>query len=282
MERRLGYEYRDTFIHNLHPFAKLVFVNSLAAIGAAYYDIRYLIPLLLLAAYIYLKTEAPTQWIKTFLKFWIIMAINPLTLFWTTFMANPKLYKVLPQEFVSKVIIQITPPGTPILGYTAITYGTLYYWVAGQFRTPYAFMMACVLVYTLNMSDLAQALAGTGIPSHFLFMVTGSYRFVSVLLRMLMSTQDALKLRGWDPKSKDPIKTISTSMPFAASVARRFPSSVHQVAMQMEIRAFTSHRRIPQWRPLRLRSFEIVMMVCSILAVITTQYLLFRYNIGMI
>ena len=112
--------------------------------------------------------------------------------------ASPKFYKVLPQDFVSTVVFQVTPPGTPIFGYTAITYGTLYYWVARRLRGPITFMMAAVLVYTLNMSDLAQSLAGTGIPSHFLFMITGGYRFVSVFANMITNTQNAIKLRGWD------------------------------------------------------------------------------------
>lgn len=280
--RRLGYEYHDTFIHNLHPYAKLVFVNALAAIGLTYLDIRFLIPLLAIAIYIYHKTEVPTRWLKTFFKFWLIMTMNPVSLFWTIFMASPRLYKVLPQEFVSHVVLQITPPGTPIFGYTAITYGTLYYWIAGRFRTPISFMMACVLVYTLNMSDLAQALAGTGLPSHFLFMITGGYRFVSVFARMITNTQNAIKLRGWEVKTKNPFKIVNLSMPFAMSIARRFPSAVHSVSLQMEIRAFKSHRKVPRWRYVPLSSFEIILIICSILGVVIAQYLLFRYNIGMI
>jgi energy-coupling factor transporter transmembrane protein EcfT len=282
LRNRLGYEYRDTFIHNLHPYAKIVFVNALAAIGLTYLDIRFLIPLLAIAVYVYQKTEVPIDWIKTFFKVWLIMTMNPVSLFWTIFMASPKFYKVLPQDFVSTVVLQVTPPGTPIFGYTAITYGTIYYWIARRLQTPITFMMAAVLVYTLNMSDLAQSLAGTGLPSHFLFMITGGYRFVSVFAKMITNTQNAIKLRGWEVKTKNPLKIVTLGMPFAMSIARRFPGAVHNVSLQMEIRAFASHRKIPRWRHMSLTLFEIILIVCSILVVATAQYLLFKYDIGMI
>lgn len=282
MKRRLGYEYRNTFIHNLHPYTKLVFVNALAAIGLTYFDIRFLIPILAIAVYVYHKTEVPVEWFKTFIKVWLIMFMNPVSLFWTIFMASPKFYKVLPQDFVSTVVFQVTPLGTPIFGYTAITYGTLYYWVARRLRTPITFMMAAVLVYTLNMSDLAQALAGTGLPSHFLFMITGGYRFVSVFAKMITNTQNAIKLRGWEVKTKNPFKIVNLSLPFAMSITRRFPGAVHNVSRQMEIRAFKSHSKVPRWRYTPLNFFEIILIILSFLGVATAQYLLFKYNIGMI
>ena len=279
---RLGYEYQNTFLHNLHPFSKSILLGSLAIVGSTYWDLHFLLPMVFIGYLIYVKTGAPMNWIKTFVKIWLIASMNPASMILSFFMVNPSLYKVLPREFVSQVVFQITPPGTPLVGYTAITYGTLYFLVSSRIRAPFSFMMGCLIAYTLNPSDFAQAMAGIGVPSHFLFMFTGGHRFTSVFVSLITDVQNALKLRGWEIKSKNPFKIIKDVYPLTAGIGRKFPSIVNRVAIMMEARAFEVSIPVVAWRNIQADNLDYLVAGTSLLFLFIAEYLLIVHNIGMI
>lgn len=279
---RLGYEYKNTFLHNLHPFSKTILLGSLAILGSTYWDLYFLLPLVFIGYLAYIKTGAPTNWIKKFLKIWFIASMNPASMMLSIFMVNPSLYKVLPEEFVSHVVLQITPPSTPLVGYTAITYGTLYFLASSRIRAPFSFMMGCLLAYTLNPSDFAQAMAGIGIPSHFLFMFTGGHRFTSVFVSLITNVMNALKLRGWEIKSKNPFVVIKDVYPLTGGIGRKFPSIVNRLAIVMEARAFEVAIPVIAWRKIQATNRDYLVGVTSVLFLLMAEYLLIVHNIGMI
>lgn len=282
----LQYRYRDSFLHRLHPLVKIVFFITMGTFESIYWDLRFLFPLLIFTLILIKTSKIPRTLFKYTLAFWVAMWINPLNFLFSSLMAPSAFFKVLPKDFVSRVVFQITPQGFPIFGYTAVTYGTLYYYFASRFKGLVTLSIASLSIHTINLSDMVQVLIWMRMMNIMVLAFMMQYRFAIVFQRKIELLLRSLRLRGWRISRSRDLRIllkdfVRARKPFALGLGLGFVdviSGLHKVVM---IRGF----RMGKIHPLRLHPFSridyLVSTIC-ISSLLIALYLLLCYNIGMI
>ena len=282
----LQYRYRDSLLHKLHPLVKLAFFITLGTLESIYWDLRFLFPLLLFTLILIKTSKIPRTLFKYTLAFWVAMWINPLNFIFSSFMAPSAFFKVLPKDFVSRVVFQITPAGFPVFGYTAVTYGTLYYYFASRFKGLVTLSIASLSIHTINLSDMVQVLIWMRMMNIIVLAFMMQYRFAIVFQRKIELLLRSLRLRGWRISRSRDLRIllkdfVRARRPFALGLGLGFVdviSGLHKVVM---IRGF----RIGKIYPSRLHHFSLTdyfVSAVSILSILVALYLMIFYNIGMI
>ena len=280
------YKYRDTFLHNLHPMVKILFFITLGYLKGLYWDLRLIVPLLVLNLALIWTSKIPRTLFKYTLAFWGALWLSPGALITSSLMARSAFFKVLPQDFVTHEIVQITPEGFPILGYTAVTYGTLYYYLASRLRALMNLTIMSLSIHTLNFSDIVQVLIWLRLPHIAVLGFMMQYRFAVVFQRKMELLLRSLRLRGWHlPRSRDPRILlrgfVQLRKPFAIGLGLLFVNATLGLYKVITIRGF---KRV-KIHPLRLYSYSpidrLVSSIC-VLAIPLAFYMLIIYNVGMI
>ena len=250
---KFEFEYRDTPFHNMHPIVNgLVFV-FLASLATIWFDLFFLAVLLVLSVIIVRISQTPKEWIMPVLSvrlfaFFLGTFTNP---HWV-FMANPDFFKKLPIEFISREILQITPVGFPLFGYTAITYGSLYFRLAQVLKSLIVFMLTFTLVWTLNPSDLFQYFVSLGLPNQVTVPLMVAFRFSPIMSRHIANIWNAQTLRGRHiTKERKVTRFVEQTRAFAYPLGRRFVEAVDLTTISTVNRGFGLKRMSPR-RPLGL------------------------------
>ncbi|RLF04858.1 MAG: hypothetical protein DRK00_05760 [Thermoprotei archaeon] len=226
------YEKKDSFMHRLDPRSKLIL---LVTIGWLY--ILYLEPtplIILLVMVIILGHLSKLPWRKVLKRIsWLAVLITITFFVLSLWVTKPEMFTRIPRELASKVIFQITPPGTPFLGYLAITYGGLLYFTACSIKALLALLVACIFFYTTSQSDMIQLLSKLRVPHTVTFIIMAAIRFYPVISIRLQEIVLAQKSRGWQLGGLNPVKLIKSLVPLtipafseAVILAERFAFAV--------------------------------------------------------
>ena len=280
------YKYRDTFLHNLHPLVKILFFITLGYLRGLYWDLRLVIPLLILTLVLIWTSKIPSTLFKYTFAFWAALWINPGSLLTSSLMARSAFFKVLPQDFVSHEILQITPEDFPFLGYTAITYGTLYYYLTSRLRSLVTLSIASLSIHTINFSDLVQVLMWLKLPSLAVLAFMMQYRFAVVFQRKMELLLRSLRLRGWHLTRSINLRVmlrdfIQLRKPFAIGLGLLFVDVTFGLNKVITIRGY----RNAKIHPSRLYNYSFTDYLVTSLCVFSVPvalYLLLNHNVGMI
>jgi len=273
------YEYRDTFMHKMNPLTKMIIITCLSLLSVVYWDIKFILPITFLSLLIAWKAKVPLSWIKLLVILWVFSVWIRLTQ--SIFMVNPEYFKVLPPEIVTKTIIEITPEDFPIIGRTAITYGSLYYLMAIIAKAPVAWTLGLTFVYTTPLSDILEILRSLRIPTKFIFIVMSAWRFLPIMIRNIENVSKAQRLRGWKVKTRNPRELIKQVLPFTKPFARQFVEAIDMISISVEARAFGTGKFSP-FKRLKYSTYDKVLIVILPLLTIILWYLALVYYIGLI
>jgi len=245
---RIEYEYKETFMHRMHPITKLVIIGCISTVSNAWWDLRFVIPLFTLECILCYLSKVPRNWMLYFIPLSAIAWFLNAGVVWATM--SEEFFLVLPHEWVRTEILQITPRGTPIVGYMAITYGTLYYLVSSLFKGYASFSIivtGTTLIYTLNPLDLCQVLIQYKVPMArtLSFMLMAAFRFMGVLTRSLEKIFKSQYLRGWTISKRNPVKAIKAAAPMVFPIGREIVTTVDKVSISTAIRAFGAGQPAP-------------------------------------
>jgi len=280
------YKYRNTFLHNLHPIVKIVFFINLGYLKGLYWDLRLVIPLLIVTLILIWTSKIPSTLFKYTFAFWAALWINPGSLLTSSFMARSAFFKVLPQDFVSHEILQITPEDFPFLGYTAITYGTLYYYLASRLRAFVTLSIASLSIHTINFSDLVQVLIWLRLPHLAVLAFMMQYRFAVVFQRKMELLLRSLRLRGWHLTRSINLRVmlrdfIQLRKPFAIGLGLLFVDVTFGLNKVIMLRGYRNSKIHPS-RLYNCSFTDYLVASFCIFSVPVALYLLLYHNIGMI
>jgi energy-coupling factor transporter transmembrane protein EcfT len=273
----LEYEPKDTVFHRMNIFTKLVVVVCTLTLGTFWWDLRFLVPLFLLAATLAYITKIPLAWFKAFS---ILVALTiPPTLAYVIFMTSPAFFKVLPPEFVTKPIAVIT-----IGGYTlGLTHGNLYWLISNYLRMVIVLIAASIFIYSTSQSDLIDWLRSVKVPEPIIFVVMTALRFFPIMLAQAEKIITAQKLRGWRVTSRNPAKLVKQIRPIAVPITSFVVQAVDRVSISVVTRGFGSSHKPTGWvRRYKMGLFDYIVCIAYPVLTVIALYLLFIHNIGMI
>lgn len=231
------YEYHDTPIHNLNPVSKLVLFGAFLLVGQIFLDPIAKLPILLVLIFILRKAKLPFSLYKGFLIAGCFAVIIGRS-YTAIQMVDPELYKVYPRELVSIMILPLTPEGTPILGRTALTVGTLLYWSTAPFAVIPVILAVAGLLHTTSLSEIVSVLSRIKAPFPLIFMITVGLRFIPDIVEKIRLIQKAQTLRGWTSEGRNPIKKVAQLKPVLVPLVRSIITSVDVISMGCKNRAF--------------------------------------------
>lgn len=272
------YEPIETPIHKLNPITKVVIFFSITFLSGFYLDPRYKLPLLVVLVALCFVARLPFKKYKNL--FWVaVFAVFLASSYRGIFMVNPNYFKSFQAEFVSTQLFQITPESFPVFGRTAITYGTLLWMSAPPLTTATVVLAMACFMHTTSQSEFIQVLEAIRLPNSIVFSLMVALRFIPTMIRQMETIQTAQTLRGWQIKSRNPIKVIKGYLPLMAPITRYVVDSVDHMTISSKNRAFGANR------PTGLRDITFTPMDYAINLImiglfITGLYLLFRYNMG--
>lgn len=272
----LEYAPRDTFLHHLHPFSKVAMMGTLLVLASLYWDLMLLLPLAIIGFIIALMTRVPRTWFLSVGG--LMLAFLPITLIGIFTQVNPDLFRVYPREFVSSISFTFE---VPPLGKFGITWGGILWGVANEVRVPIILLLAYSFIYSTSFNDLVQALAKARFPTSLVFVLMVAYKFIPEMWRQVLTIVTALRLRGWELRSRNPVKIARRASPLAFSLVRQVTVTIDEVNIATKIRAFGAGRISPT-KEMKMAMKDKALMMVSLAWLIFALYLLAVYDIGMI
>lgn len=270
------YEYKDTFYHKLHPITKLIITLNLFILAGLYWDIRLLLPVAVIGLALFYMAEVPVKWLYALVG--IIIFLLPFTIIGILTQVNPLLFKVYPTEFVSTQFFIIELPG---IGKIGLTWGGLLWGLAFEMRIPIILLVIYPFIYSTSFNDLVNALSRYNLPYQLLFVLMVAYRFVPVTVRETLTIITALRLRGWEVRSRNPKIVFQRFLPLAFALVRSLVKMIDEVNIAARLRAFGAARYTPV-RQLQMKPIDKALSMISIGLFISALYMLFVHNIGFI
>lgn len=272
----LEYTPGNTIIHRMHPLVKIILLGSLLLLSGLYWDLRYMALLGLIGLALVRLAKVPLSWFKVLSV--ILVAFIPFTLIGVLGQTNPALFKVYPQTLVSITFAKISfgPLGT-----YGITVGGLLWGVATDLRIGIILLFTYTFIYTTSFNEVLGLLGNTRFPKELLFVMMVAYRFVPEMIRQMQVITTALRLRGWELRSRNPMVIIERTVPLIKSLLGLTLVTIDEVTLATRIRVF-GKEKITVLGYSSTNAPQKVFIVANIAVVGLALYFLAVYNVGLI
>ncbi|RLE87812.1 MAG: hypothetical protein DRJ49_05920 [Thermoprotei archaeon] len=275
----IEFEAKDTVIHRLNPVAKLVWFGSIVVLLTLYLEPQPLLIVFLLEVLV--GTLAKVPWRKLLARAWWAFLLSIFGGYtYSIWINKPSQFWRIPPELGCKTILVITPEGTPLMGYTAITVGGLLWGTAMTLRVFIGVIAASILTFITPVSDLAMIWAKF-LPYKLSFICTTGVRFYPVMIEKIQEIMTAAKSRGWDMSSKNPVKRIRAVFPIVIPASREAMLLADKMALAMEAKAF-GVRKPTVLKTIEFTPSDILFIVFSISFTIMMFLMWWFYGFGML
>lgn len=275
----IEYESRDTVIHRLSPISKLVWFACIVFLLTLYLEPQPLPVLLILELLVGQMARVP--WRKLLARAWWAFALSLAGGYTFSLWVNrPSQFWHVPPDLGCKVLLVLTPPETPVLGYTAITYGGLLWGTAVTLKVFLGVIAASILTYTLPLSDVVY-LWSRVLPYRLSFICISGIRFYPVMMEKVEEIIAAAKSRGWEISSKNPVKRAREAFPVMFPAAREAMLLAERMALAVEARAFGVSK------PTNIRRVEfgvrdLLFILFNLSITVMLAYMWWEYGFGML
>jgi len=270
------HEPRDTFIHRLNPLSRVILLFSVLFLMSFYYDPYYVALMGIIAAGIYLVARVPKKWILItipvmFYRFWEFLIVG-------LGQYDPTLFKVWPQEFVSRVLFVVP---IPFVGNIPMIYGAVMWTFAQTFHIIIGAAVTLTLVYTTSLNDYIKLMRKFKFPYQITYVVTVALKFVPDIFRSYSTIVKAQRLRGWEVKTRNPIKAIRLAIPLVTPLSRQIMFYVDRLTISSQIRGFGA-TKVHYEVKLGLKPVDIATIVVVASLVAVAMYMLIFHNAGIL
>lgn len=272
----LEYTPGDTVIHRMHPLVKIVLLVTLLALSGFYWDLRYMAIIGIIALVLVRLAKIPMFWFKVLVA--ILIAFIPFTLIGILGQTNPALFKVYPRSLVSITFAKIT---IGALGTYGITMGGILWGIASVVRIGIVLLITYTFIYTTSFNEVLGLLGNTRFPKELLFVMMVAYRFVPEMIRQMTVITTALRLRGWELRSRNPRVIIERTVPLIKSLLSLTLVTIDEVTLATRIRVFGKEKiTILGYRSTTPAQKTFIIANLAIFAI--AMYMLAIYNVGLI
>lgn len=271
----LQYQPRDTAIHKLNVVTKTIMLFMFLVLLTMWMDFRLFILVDIVILLVYTIAKVPRSWLIVVLAVMVIPI--PLTLFISTFLTDPSLFKVYPCEIVLREFLQIN---VPYLGSLRLTYGSIF-WTAAMLNRFMAFLVFFVYMYTTSVSEILDLLKLLRMPSGFAFSIAVTFKFIPQFIDSLTTTINAQVLRGLDVSAtKNPIKKVRKVAPALLPMLRISLDTVEEITLAAQIRAFGACEKPTTVREIKFTRFDIAVSTACLISLGVAIYAYLAFSVG--
>jgi len=273
----IEYEAKDTMVHRLNPLSKLIWFSSLVFLLTLYLEPQPLLIIFLLELFIGYLAKVP--WRKLMARAWWAFILSIFGGYTFSLWVNkPSQFWHIPPELGCKVLLELTPPETPLLGYTAITYGGLLWGTAITLKVFLGVIAASILTYTIPLSDVVY-LWSKVLPYRLSFICVTGIRFYPVMMEKVREIIIAAKSRGWEIRSKNPITRAKEAFPIVLPSAREAMLLAERMALAIEARAF-GVKKPTSLRKFTFNSADVFFIIFNVSITVALTCMWWYYGFG--
>jgi energy-coupling factor transporter transmembrane protein EcfT len=237
MPKWLEYNRIDTPVHNMQPLVKISLIASCLLLTGLWWDLRYLAILIVIGLTLVLLAKVPLYWFKILGV--ILLAYLPVTIIGILGQTNPLLFKVYPQSLV-RITFAIVHLG--VLGSYGVSVGGLLWGAASELKICMILLFTYTFIYSTDFNDIIGLLGNTRFPRQLLFVIMIAYRFVPETIRQIQVIMTALRLRGWELRSRNPKVIVERTVPLISSLLRQSLVTIDEVTLATRIRVFSNQK----------------------------------------
>jgi energy-coupling factor transport system permease protein len=272
----LEYTPGDTIIHRMHPLPKIILLGTLLIFSGLYWDLRYMAIIGLIGIALVRLAKIPLSWFKVLTV--ILVAFIPFTLVGVLGQTNPALFKVYPQSLVSITFAKISfgPLGT-----YGLTVGGILWGLASEFRIAIILLLTYTFIYTTSFNEVLGLLGNTRFPKELLFVMMVAYRFVPEMIRQMQVITTALRLRGWELRSRNPRVIVERTVPLIKSLLSLTLVTIDEVTLATRIRVF-GKEKITVLGYSKPRAPQYAFVAGNLVVFGVALYMLAVYGVGLI
>jgi energy-coupling factor transport system permease protein len=272
------YQPYDTPVHRLHPILKVAFLGMFSLLLGFLADPLWKIPTMLLVFAIAWIAKLP------FREYWKLLVFISLMMLVATgyqslFLVNPDYFKVYPKELISRVLLNVTPPGFPVLGHTALTVGSLIWLARLPLTAVTGALLLATFIHSTTLNDVLQVMSELRVPFPGIYIAMVAFRITPDLAKQMSIIQTAQKLRGWSPETRNPIKRIRLVAPLLIPLARYTLKCVDVITLSVQNRGFGAGP-VTGMRPLSLKPVDKLALVAGAAIFVVMMFGIFRLNWG--
>jgi len=225
-------------MHRAHPLTKAVVMGFLLVLAGLYWDLRYLTIIGAIGLVFVRLSKVPLSWFKVLSG--ILVAFIPLTLVGILGQTSAGLFKVYPRDLVS-ITLFVVNLGS--FGQYGISVGGLLWGAANDLRIGIVLLYTYSFIYSTSFSDVVEMLDNSRVPQKLTFVIMVAYRFVPQMWREIQQIVTAIRLRGWELRSRNPRIIIERTVPIVTSLLSQTLGTIDEVNLATRIRAYGEHRR---------------------------------------
>ncbi|MCR5099622.1 MAG: energy-coupling factor transporter transmembrane protein EcfT [Lachnospiraceae bacterium] len=227
MNRLISYEKKDTFIHGLSGFSKLVFFIIWCIVSAMTFDTRVLVVMLLFGAFIYIASGTKWRQVSSIFKaVMFFMTVNLICIFFFAPYQGCEIYGTR-HDLVH------------LFGNYSITCEQLFYELNVLIKYFTVIPAVFIFLVTTDPSELAASINGVGVPYSISYSVAIALRYIPDIQDEFRRIKNAQEARGIEMSIKAPLverikRIASIIFPLLFSTMER----IDVVSNAMELRGF--------------------------------------------
>ncbi|MCK8607469.1 energy-coupling factor transporter transmembrane component T family protein [Apilactobacillus ozensis] len=225
-----GYDGNDTWIHRLTGTSKLVFFILVSIISMISYDVRFILLVLLLSAFIFQQSKIKWQQIKLVVKLIVIFAVLNLI---TVYIFSPGHGAYL--YGTRHVIFNF--------GYLTMTQEQLFYELNLAIKYLVTVPISLVFLITTNPSEFSASLNQICIPYRFSYAVSLALRYIPDVQADFQSISLAQQARGYEISKKGKVKDrIKGTSQILVPLILSSLDKIQVISQAMELRRFGKNK----------------------------------------
>ena len=272
------YGYHDDFLHNAKASVKFIFFTCLATLAGLWMDPVYLSVLLVGIIIVLRIIEFPREWLLLLVYLSVMLLFGYATLFSEMLLIDPAFFRVYPPEITQIALFRIDTP----FGEWGLTVGFLIFRIGQMLRMSVFMFIGCILVYTTKPIDFIEFMMSYRVPFPAVFTLFSAFRFFPIIVRDTETTFRAQSLRGWEVKTRNPIKIFRQFEPIIYPFARIIVEMIENLSISCTIRCFGVSKRVNPLVSRKLSMVDYIMTIICVPVMLVLLYGLFVYNWGLI
>ncbi len=265
MNRLISYEKKDTFIHSLSGFTKLIFFIVWCAVSAMTFDTRVLLVMLIFGAFIYIISQTKWHQVSSIFKaVMFFMTVNLLCIFFFAPYQGSEIYGTR-HDLIH------------LFGNYTVTSEQLFYELNVMMKYFTVIPSIFIFLVTTDPSELASSINGVGVPYTVSYSVAIALRYIPDIQDEFRRISNAQAARGIEMSRKATLferikRTASIIFPLLFSTMER----IDVVSNAMELRGFGKKKSRTWYSKRKLLFRDYVVMAGVILFAVIGLYITYR------
>ena len=265
MNRLISYEKKDTAIHRLSGFTKLMFFIVWCAVSAMTFDTRVLIAMLIFGVVIYIISKTRWEQVSSIFKaVMFFMTVNLVCIFFFAPYQGTEIYGT--RHDLLHLFANYT-----------ITSEQLFYEFNVMIKYFTVIPSVFIFLVTTDPSELAASINGVGVPYSISYSVAIALRYIPDIQDEYRRIKNAQEARGLEMSQKAPLferitRTSGIIFPLLFSTMER----IDVVSNAMELRGFGKKKNRTWYSKRKLMTSDYVVMAGVLIFAAVAIFITYR------